>query len=310
MENTCKQFYLSNCDTLLDDYKIVKKLGEGVFGIVYQIYDIHHDRKLALKILKRKQDTLNEINVGCTLNSLNKFTNVFIEIYGWGECTSLPKFNNIMFNDAEFIENNETVLIFEELADNSFEQLITQRLEKLSLSDFTSILFEIFYAITLARLRLNFIHCDLTSRNILYQMRSDIREYKIGNLLFKCKSNYFPKIADYGISTINFKPLYEYNDDRRYFLIFAWELLSLLSNNDQSIATVNLIKFSQLLFPKLIDLDLSNYIETYPNINRDISDDIDLSNFEYELYQLQSLATEKQNLLPYITQSTFFSSLL
>ena len=157
----------------INDYKLVKLIGAGTFGEIYEGLDIRSGKKVAIKRIKKK---LLYENGNFLLNAYNKE----IEIMRLCECENSVKF----FCDFD-TENHRNIIM--ELCDK----------------DLLCYLYERKTAFTIDEIRETFLQLNnafrkMRNNNILH------RDLKLGNVLIKfideTKTKFIPKLADYGFS--------------------------------------------------------------------------------------------------------------
>ena len=157
----------------INDYKLVKLIGAGTFGEIYEGLDIRSGKKVAIKRIKKK---LLYENGNFLLNAYNKE----IEIMRLCECENSVKF----FCDFD-TENHRNIIM--ELCDKDLLCYLYERKTSFTLDEIR----ETF-------LQLNNAFRKMRQNNILH------RDLKLGNVLIKftneAKTKFIPKLADYGFS--------------------------------------------------------------------------------------------------------------
>jgi hypothetical protein len=204
---------------LIKDDKICKRVIENLGEIIDEggygyIYNMINDDKIVAKISKKKEMT----PPGFDINIENKC------ISGRGcsdeiilEGLIMEKLNSL--NSKHFVNfkglykcDNQYILLMEKLNGISYQSLLKQNInDKIKLQ----ILFQITYALYIANTKLNFVHGDLISKNIMIE---NVIEEDCEYLVDK-KKIYIPNmgirviIFDFGFSRINHKgwKFYQYN---------------------------------------------------------------------------------------------------
>ena len=196
---------------LIKDDKICKRVMENLGEIIDQggygyIYSMRNDEKLVAKITKENKT----IPPGFDINVENRC------ISGKGcsddiilEGLIMEKLNSL--NSKHFVSfkglykcNNQYILLMEKLNGISYKDFLKQNINyEIKLQ----ILFQITYALYISNTKLNFVHGDLISKNIMIEnVKEEDYEYIIDN-----KKIYVPNmrirvvIFDFGFSRINYK---------------------------------------------------------------------------------------------------------
>lgn len=197
-------------DQVLDKYEFVRVISMvGATSNVIEVQD--NENNYAIKIVVEPGLAVKEIKIGCELKKLidKNYTNSFVIPKFWFVCDE-----NIFYNDIyEYIDENldgddklilsgdNTTYIYMTLGSYSINELFN----KVEDSEMLHIIFELLYALMLARSILGFNHRDLRADNILIYESENVvhRSYKIGDKSFYISNKYIPMITDYGISNLN-----------------------------------------------------------------------------------------------------------
>lgn len=191
-----------------DDYLVAGRLGRGAYGAVLHVTKQGFTEDLAIKILKLSGDnSINEVKMGCMLNTIKDYTPAFAYTFGWITCSSLPKrweaFLNINPNEVtRAIKNGEPLLyiVMEYIKytwkDDGFA---------LSIDKMIPIMFLMYHGLYIARKHLKIIHQDLfNSNNIMLTPADKDATFQIyvGKFQYTLKNLYFiPKFIDFGQAT-------------------------------------------------------------------------------------------------------------
>lgn len=190
----------SNCEDIFDNFGNAQIISSGTKGTIFKVHNKLINTDTAIKIQLFDENALNELIVGCTLNSLP--TDCFVKYTIWFVCKSLPEWgisDTLQISETRnylFIEMNKVEISIETLV------FINASLDIFAL---LSILFEIIYALYLARKAFLFSHNDLHANNILIQQLDDYtsQSYMVNNTKFTLERKYIPIIIDYDNATMN-----------------------------------------------------------------------------------------------------------
>lgn len=195
----------SDCSLLYRDFALIKKLGEGSYGLVFLLKQIATRDDYAIK-MSFNPNILDEYQKGCLLNTLtNKgLTSSFIYYYRGFECSTSPEesFFNLLDEGKNFAHFTDVVYYFiMELADGTVEDLLEIAFPK---EETLCFVLELLIAFYFARSLIGFYHGDVKSDNILFKINGKSRSYKLpfvdGEIT--CSSRYQPKIGDLGNSWV------------------------------------------------------------------------------------------------------------
>ena len=158
-------------------YQIIKEIGDGTYGKVYEGINKETNEKVAIKILKNKMSSWEE----CILQNEVRFLN------------KLKNENIVKLHEVIREQNNEVSYIFELCDCNLFEFIERHRKQKMFISEakIRNIIYQIICGIKYMH-SFNIIHRDLKPENILMVL-----------------SNNLVKIADFGTA----KEIPEYHDN-------------------------------------------------------------------------------------------------
>jgi len=155
----------------LNKYKIIKKLGEGAFGVVYECEVIGTNTKVAIKVIDLQMAAKNNM----TFNEIKGEVDVLMEIDSpyVMKCTESERVENKFYIVCEYVKGKELISLLEEDGRMS---------EKLAKEIFQKIL------IGVSHMHMNkFIHRDLKLENIFVKFNNnskEIDEIKIVDLGF------------------------------------------------------------------------------------------------------------------------------
>ena len=158
-------------------YQIIKEIGDGTYGKVYEGVNKETNEKVAIKILKNKMSSWEE----CILQNEVRFLN------------KLKNENIVKLHEVIREQNNEVSYIFELCDCNLFEFIERHRKQKMFISEakIRNIIYQITCGIKYMH-SFNIIHRDLKPENILMVLNNNL-----------------VKIADFGTA----KEIPEYNDN-------------------------------------------------------------------------------------------------
>jgi serine/threonine protein kinase len=175
-------------NTLLQNgkYKIIKKIGQGGFGIAYKAYAEHLKKDVCVKefffsdLCERAKDSSNVTIISSyvdKINRVNSFKKKFIK-----EAQRLAQFQhpNIVQVTDVFEENNTAYYVMEYLDGGSFEDLIKQY-GALSEQRAKELILPIIDALEIVH-KANLLHLDINPKNIML------------------RRNQSPVLIDFGIS--------------------------------------------------------------------------------------------------------------
>lgn len=182
-----------------DDFTIIRFIGEGTFGEVYEIFDKRINKKLALKVAKKTQFTTHndeikkEIIIMKTLAE-KKIRNV-TQYMRTGKCSRLQ--NRVFYTM--------------DLYDMTVEEFIKNK-NVITSSEFFSIFFELLIALKDFR-KFNFRHRDIHLGNVLLKIISKKhRLYVLENgESIEFSKGILPAIADFNTSI--FRTVYDTGQD-------------------------------------------------------------------------------------------------
>ncbi len=160
-------------DRITNSYVFKRTLGAGVTGITVNVARGNHN--LAIKIVRKKQDAVDEIQTQCKINELRKQSPVFGETYGWTMCDEIPEtwlsYMRGKFGFAIDLENaankkkGNFVFIAMEMNSNGFDDIVYSE------EDLICIFFLLIHGLAVARRRYpGFRHRDIHSGNIMIQL--------------------------------------------------------------------------------------------------------------------------------------------
>jgi hypothetical protein len=149
------------------------------------------------KLYFHSQDNLlNELYVAFNVtNTLNPSTGSFVFVFSGVKSSSL-------IDDVPFVfdSNNYNYSIYEDLSEYvPLSELIEEK--KLSIRDYTNILLQIVYALTLAKQRNEFKHNNLTTENVFVKLTKNPFQIKFYKNTFMI-TNVFPKIINLNHSSV------------------------------------------------------------------------------------------------------------
>ena len=233
-----------------DNFVLIKPLGSGAFGEVYQIYDLHLNKYAAVKISKMdSKDLESEINIIREISNRN-IPNV-TKYYGDGYCSLL--------NGKRYYEMD--------LQDEKLQTFISNG-NKLTISQFYDMVFELLFTLSYFRLN-NFKHRDLSTFNILYKINPIPRVYRLFGKSEKTviiNSNIQPIFSDFNTSVfensdIN-NPL-DFND-----ILAILDVISVLFDITSDISESDIMNVQNLIDQITINDDLSyEFVQNILNDN-------------------------------------------
>lgn len=192
--------YISNnCELLFSIFDNVQVISSGEKGTTFKVYNKMMGIYTAIKIQPFDLNAFNELNIGCALNKLP--TECFVKYITWFVCKSLPNWGL-----STSLQTSSITYLFIEMdkVDVSVAIVILSRIS-LDYFVFVSIIFEIIYALYLARNIYSFSHNDLHANNILLRELDDYTErfYTLKDKKFELSTKYVPVIIDYDNATLN-----------------------------------------------------------------------------------------------------------
>ena len=240
--------YNSQClDIFETQYYFVRQIGDfSAYGIVYEIKTYNTGERLALKVTALNKYSISELNIICNILKYilyPQYTPCFIDIKNWFLCTSPPTTWEIK-HISPILRNawNSTLLYFTmSLADTTLKHLMIP----ITSYDITCIIFELYYALAVARHTLKFFHEDIKADNILIKTVNYERRYNIGSNTYYINSPYLPLFSDFGTSSIGVQQNIPVNTEQEY----GFNLDDVLDFND-----------TKNLFETLVDY-INNYID-------------------------------------------------
>jgi serine/threonine protein kinase len=205
------------------DYKIIKELGRGLYGIVYlveykgQKYALKRQKILESHLEKNyKSKAWRELDF---VNYTSQFPNFFLKLYKYQfiencEHNNKNKTKRVPLNEIEYfnsVKNSKWCVEFMyELKDG----LLSKLLKKLSLNETYSMLIQVIYAIYLIQ-KEGYYHTDICPQNIMYT-NTNVTHLKI--LDFHIPTfGFIYTIIDYG-EVVHFKYDLSETEDHKYKL--------------------------------------------------------------------------------------------
>lgn len=193
-------------------------IDEGGYGYIYNMLN---DDKIVAKISKKAEDFDIDIENRC-ISGKGCNDEIILEGLIMEKLSSLKSKHFVHFKGL-YNCDNKYILLMEKLNGISYQSLLKQNInDNIKLQ----ILFQITYALYIANTKLNFVHGDLISKNIMIEnVEEEDYEYIIDN-----KKIYVPNmgvraiIFDFGFSRLNYKgwKFYQYsqkhykNDDELF----------------------------------------------------------------------------------------------
>eukprot|EP01080_Neovahlkampfia_damariscottae_P008561 gene8561-383_t len=231
-----------------EKYKILKEIGYGTEGIIYEALDLKKNTKVAVKQLclfdeNQVEKVMKEIELVQSLNHEN-----IIKYYDF-----MKHINIDPFTDDEQIE----IYIIMEICDFTLEYLIQQKRQNLEIID--TILLKSLTSQICSALKeihsLNIIHRDVKPQNILLMKKDDELIVKLSD--FGLSVNSDEKLdEDFGGTPLYLAPEIHLNITEKVdvysFGVMIYEIMT-LRRPEQLLSDITNIKLHQQLIKKLLD---------------------------------------------------------
>ena len=169
-------------DHIAYQYEICEVYGNGTFGVVVKALDLKENKYVALKIIDKKNNIGNEIEILEFIKDKNSNS-----LYG-----VVDYLGNFTFRE-------HTIIVFEVLSINLYEFLKQSNFEGLTMSLIRRIASQILQTLNFLH-RNNVIHCDLKPENVL----------------FKELNRSLVKLVDFGTSCFEGRNIFTYIQSRYY----------------------------------------------------------------------------------------------
>lgn len=191
-----------NCKNILNSIIFEKAISlTSAFGAVFRV-KINHEL-FALKVIGDTQLGRNELKILCTIKKEildENLTPCFVRCDNWIVCQRIPEVDSFGPSSLEnYSREHPHLYFFLNVADYSlygFPYEMTQY-------EIKCIIFELLYALYVARKVLKFQHSNVTRDNILILEINIDRVYTIGSNKFRSSSKYLPLWIDFNTSSIN-----------------------------------------------------------------------------------------------------------
>jgi len=183
---------------LASKYVFSGMLGSGEQGIVIEV--IHKQHVMAVKIVPLDEFGIDEVQIQCMLNALQKKTGIFSRAYGWQVCNEIPRQwkEHVV---APFEESGPLLFIFMEKTIKAWNDV------HLKASEYKAVLFLLLHGLYIARKELGFDHDDINTANVMLQPKEMGHSVNVavGNVYFTVNNGRFvPKLIDYGMATTKY----------------------------------------------------------------------------------------------------------
>lgn len=192
---TCGPMTYEHCDTILDEYKPLQRLGHGMFGVA--ILAQHHQKLVVLKITQYRQSS-QEGQLACLANQIPGF----IQIHRAYICHHVP-LSWKSWLDKFYHEHVVWLILDMEVARGSLYELV-QDVEHhrafIDWPDLTSLLIQIVLALWVAWHKHGFCYGDIKLENILYTYDPLPASYETEHFTLHITSPYKIRIADFGMA--------------------------------------------------------------------------------------------------------------
>lgn len=198
----------SNCtDNLESQYTVIKTLGTGDQGVVFQVVNNKTLKHFAVKVAKSDLFAVRGINIACHLNSINKQTPIFSKTIGWFPCkTTLRKFKwvtDLQLKQKDIPQSTDPY-IFTMIERNEYKWIG----DDIVVDDevgFKSALFLLLHGLYVARKEFAFGHNDIHKDQLMLQPNPNRSVHvNIEDETFRVNTGRFiPKLIDFDLSQIN-----------------------------------------------------------------------------------------------------------
>jgi hypothetical protein len=194
---------------LVNYYNVINYLGHGVYGVT--LYIKRNEHNLAIKILEKNNDTINEIKAANRVNIVKHLTSIFVNVHGWILCKGIPDEWNEripwqkvdVYNHIKKLHTNKNTnflyLIMDIYPIEFFD------FEMFSEIDLIKILFILLHGLIMIKTEFpHFKHGDIHAGNVMIQEKNN-EEIKLEfpyleNAVIIKNVRYFPKLIDFGMT--------------------------------------------------------------------------------------------------------------
>lgn len=194
---------IDQVNKILTEFYVIKYLGKGGSSIVVEVHPpSDNTTALAVKVmLLSDKSSINDIEIACQLNGLQKLTPFFIYTHGWFILDGIPKIWRDTIDDYPDRYDTNTLLC--QMMDKSAYNFddITVRLTE---AEYKQILYIMLHGIELAKSRLGFKHGDLHVGQILLNVNRN-EQLTIDTTVIQM-DRFCPKLIDFGFSTTDLHP--------------------------------------------------------------------------------------------------------
>lgn len=194
---------------ILSNYQIIKELGYGMFGTVYEIKTLYNKKHYALKIQHIEKKDIKNTNkssiwreINFSINFANKYHDQFIKLYDYDFISDCELKQKYAFDTSTFpleFQKKINKLSSSPYCVRTVYEMVQgdlyQLRKKLSLKQFYSLIIQLTYIVELLH-KNNYIHGDIHTKNIGW-IKTTLTKIKLGKLQIPT-FGYIFKLIDYG----------------------------------------------------------------------------------------------------------------
>jgi serine/threonine protein kinase len=206
---------IDQVNRVLSEFLIVRKIGKGASSVVVETHP-------------PDDNTINDLEIACQLNGLQKLTPFFIYTHGWFILNGMPELWKDTIDYYPERYNNSSLLC--QMMDKSALNFDDDTL-RLTEPEYKQILYIMIHGIELAKSQYGFKHGDLHVKQILLNFnRND--QLTISNTVIQM-GRFCPKLIDFGFSTTDLHPERSFHSFSQSFSSDSGENVSFEKDNDE-----------------------------------------------------------------------------
>jgi serine/threonine protein kinase len=220
---------IDQVNRVLSEFFIIKYLGKGGSSIVVEVHPPNDNTTaLAVKVmLLSDRSSINDLEIACQLNGLQKLTPFFIYTHGWFMVDGIPEIWRDTLEDYPNRYDNNTLLC--QMMDKSAYNFNDDTV-RLTEPEYKQVLYIMLHGIELAKTKYGFKHGDLHAGQILLNVNRN-EQLTISNTVIQM-GRFCPKLIDFGFSTTDLHPERSFHSFSQSFSTDSGENVSFSKDSD------------------------------------------------------------------------------